>query len=349
MIVLLVALLYIGIMIHLANLEIIHQKKQPLLNAMQIGFVILLIMWLMNALVFILIPPDQVNDPTLATQIGRVDSSTALFFVAIAMLGIGTILYMTRSDDPYYWLARIISRKAPSPVPTYNPDSSIHRLAVILMIFQGIAILWTLTSSGGLEGLDLSYTSSLQALGDLASGGLVYITVTLMGIGWMVRRDTRQVIQRLNLRLPTLKDWIWGIGVALLLYVMLLIATTIWTLVVPAEVIEQQTVASSQLFEAFNSSLILGFLLAVITGVSEEILFRGALQPVFGIILTSLFFTILHVQYALTPATLILFIVSLGFSWARQRASTTAAIIAHTIYNFIPFLLFTLATNTGVA
>lgn len=347
MIYLFIALLYIGVMIHLANLEIIYKKKQPLLRAMHFGLIFMLIVWLLNAIVFIAFTPEQVDDPVLAEQLTQVDPSTALFFMLVVISGIGIIIYLMRSNKPYYWIASILPRDS-SNETKFNPDSSIHRLAVVLMIFQSIAIVWTLTVSGGLQGLDFSYETPLHALADLASGGVVYIVVAIMGIGWMVRRDLTAVLQRLNLRYPTIQDWLWGIGMAILLYVMLLIATTIWTLIVPPEVLEQQTVASSQLFEAFNSSLFLGFLLALITGISEEILFRGALQPVFGLFATSIFFTILHIQYALTPATLILFIVSLGFGLAKQRASTTASIIAHATYNFIPFLLFTLATNAGI-
>ena len=138
-----------------------------------------------------------------------------------------------------------------------------------------------------------------------------------------------------------------GIAMAIVLYGISRVSSDIWMASVSPDVLEQQAAASRQLFESFNSSLVFGLLLALLTGFSEEILFRGALQPVFGIVPTSLFFTIIHIQYTLTPATLIIFIVSLGLGWLRQHISTTSVIIAHIVYNFIPFLLFTLATNTG--
>ena len=93
------------------------------------------------------------------------------------------------------------------------------------------------------------------------------------------------------------------------------------------------------LFEAFEFVAAYGGLLAISVGIGEEILFRGALQPVFGIVITSLLFVALHTQYAFTPAAGILFVVSLGFGLLRARASTTAAIIAHAAYNGIPFVL----------
>jgi len=346
MIVLFLALLYIGTMIYLANREVI-QQKQPLLVAMHYGLVLLLVIWILNALVFVVIPAEQVNDPTLADQINRVDTITALLFVGLATVAIGLIVAMTRSDSVYIWFSRILSGTSSDAKQKYNPASPVHQLAIVLMIVQTVSIVWTLMVSGGLDGLDFSYDNPLQALSDLASGGLIYLIVALLGVGWLTRRDATRLIQRLGLRFPTRQDWVWGIGIALIVYLFSRFGSEIWILVTPTEVIEQQTIATRQLFEVFSESLILGFLLAIITGVSEEILFRGALQPVFGLVASSIFFTILHIQYALTPATLILFIVSLGFGWARQHASTTASIIAHSTYNFIPFLLFTLATTTG--
>ena len=82
---------------------------------------------------------------------------------------------------------------------------------------------------------------------------------------------------------------------------------------------------------------------AVLAGTGEEILFRGAMQPVFGLYFTSLLFILTHAHYGLSPAMLILFAVSVGFGVVRQRYSTTAAIICHTTYNFLPFLLARLA------
>jgi membrane protease YdiL (CAAX protease family) len=57
---------------------------------------------------------------------------------------------------------------------------------------------------------------------------------------------------------------------------------------------------------------------------------------VFGLWPTSILFALIHMQYTLTPATLIILGVALGFGWLRQRYNTTVAIMAHFLYNFIP-------------
>jgi len=73
--------------------------------------------------------------------------------------------------------------------------------------------------------------------------------------------------------------------------------------------------------------------------IGEEIAFRGALQPVFGLWPTALFFALVHIQYTLTPAALIIFGVALGLGWLRRRYNTTTSIVAHFLYDFSLFAL----------
>jgi uncharacterized protein len=63
------------------------------------------------------------------------------------------------------------------------------------------------------------------------------------------------------------------------------------------------------------------------------------MQPVFGLVPTSLLFVAIHAQYTLTPAALLLLVVALGLGWVRIRYGTNAAIIAHFAYNFIPLAM----------
>jgi uncharacterized protein len=76
-------------------------------------------------------------------------------------------------------------------------------------------------------------------------------------------------------------------------------------------------------------------------------LFRGALQPVFGLWITSIFFALLHTQYTLTPASLTIVVVALGLGWLRRRYSTAASIVAHFVYNFVLLALPLLFSSTG--
>jgi len=74
-------------------------------------------------------------------------------------------------------------------------------------------------------------------------------------------------------------------------------------------------------------------------GIGEELLFRGALQPRFGLVLTSLLFAIGHAHYGLSPAMVEVFIVGLVLGLVRRRTNTTACIVIHAGYNFLDLLL----------
>jgi membrane protease YdiL (CAAX protease family) len=76
--------------------------------------------------------------------------------------------------------------------------------------------------------------------------------------------------------------------------------------------------------------------LALVSGVSEEILFRGALWPHFGLLGTSIVFGLLHILpvRALALYPLFAFAVGLVFGWLRGRSSSVAPpAVAHVVVN----------------
>ena len=52
------------------------------------------------------------------------------------------------------------------------------------------------------------------------------------------------------------------------------------------------------------------------------------------LLMTALLFASFHVQYFLSPATLLLFVFGLMFGVVRQRTSLTIVILVHFLYNF---------------
>ena len=226
---------------------------------------------------------------------------------------------------------------------SFDSRKPVHRVAALLMILHVILIFGRLALNEEFGGLDPYTSDELSALLQLAISASLSILVALLGVGWGTRRKLTAVMRRLDLRIPDRRDWLAGLLTAIGLYAMAQAATVLWVQSVSADVFEAQTSSSRLIFNSFNGSLVAGLLLALFTGVSEELLFRGALQPVFGIVITSMYFVVIHVQYAFTPAALILLVVSLGFGWLRLRRGTNAAIIAHAVYNFLPFFLFRLA------
>jgi membrane protease YdiL (CAAX protease family) len=74
--------------------------------------------------------------------------------------------------------------------------------------------------------------------------------------------------------------------------------------------------------------------------VAEEIVFRGALQPRFGLIATAFLFAAVHTQYGITFASLEVFVLGLGLGWLRAASkSTLPGIVTHAGYDLIVGLI----------
>ena len=218
---------------------------------------------------------------------------------------------------------------------TFDPDSRVHMTALVLAIIFLSYTAMDLILVGGVAGLAENLAEQSPGAQDALGSLVIMIVVAFLGVGLLVRRSLTQVLERLALRLPTFQDIVWGVGTAGACLGLIFIFGIVMTFVLSPEALEQQGAASDQIARALGGSLLLVFLAAFGAAVGEEILFRGALQPVFGLIPTTLFFALLHTQYALTPGSAIIVIVGGAFGILKQRTSTTAAIIAHFTYNFV--------------
>src|SRR5207237_5178975 len=74
---------------------------------------------------------------------------------------------------------------------------------------------------------------------------------------------------------------------------------------------------------------------ALIPGLCEEVLFRGALQPRIGLLATALLFTSIHTQYALSLDTVAVLVIALGLGLLRKYTNTTTSCTCHISYNLL--------------
>ncbi len=264
-------------------------------------------------------------------------------YSGFATVSIAIMLLLIIFESPWRHVERLISVSGLIASPTFDSRRPIHRLALLLMIFALAVLYWNASAEGGLQKLLDVYANTEDALLNLTVDAAVYVLLALLGVGWLIRRDWASTCKRLGLRFPTPMDLLLGIALGCILYLGVSLLMLVWQSMAPASSFEEQTAAARQIFDSFSSSLFLGALLALLAAIGEETLFRGALQPVFGVVIASLFFTAIHLQYASTPAAAIVFLASLAFGLARAWLSTTAAIISHFVYNMIPFLLASLA------
>lgn len=227
----------------------------------------------------------------------------------------------------------------------YRPDSLVHQTALILCLLVVLSSVLQFVTVGGLEGVaEMIKQNGISANGTLFDTTMWIMAATL-GVGFAIRRTGTQTLQRLGLRIPTRDDVRAGLIAGGALVAVQMVFQSVWYALDP-QAFADQTIAA----EAVNliiDSLPLALLISLGAAIGEEIMMRGALQPVFGIWPTTVFFVVLHIQYSFTPIMLLILMIGLVLAYLRLRYSTSAAIIAHFVYNVLPFLLFVLMGGTG--
>src|SRR5262249_53249203 len=80
-------------------------------------------------------------------------------------------------------------------------------------------------------------------------------------------------------------------------------------------------------------------IIALCAGISEELLFRGLLQPRFGWLLANIGFAAMHAfQYGL-DGLVVVFVGGALLAFVRQRWNTSASIAVHVSYDMLLLLL----------
>ena len=169
--------------------------------------------------------------------------------------------------------------------------------------------------------------------GELLAQDIPFLILAFVGVGIFIRRSPRETVERLGLLAPRQKRWwlvaIIGIGVFMAVAFGI---EALANVVAPSQQ-KQVTDVTNVLFSRFNNPAAIVFL-GVLAGVVEETLFRGALLPRFGIVATAILFAALHIQYAVSFATLEVFVLGLGLGWLRVRSgSTLTAMVTHAGYD----------------
>lgn len=180
------------------------------------------------------------------------------------------------------------------------------------------------------------------SVADVAAGQLPLIIVAVLGVGLWVRRSPREVVARLGYgRLSPAQLGVCGLFVAGALA--LSVAADALFATIQPQLYERVGELSSQLFSTqglgLGAVLAFGLVIGLGAALGEESLFRGAVQPAFGIIPTSLLFAALHVQYGPSVSIAYIFVLSIGLGLLRSRINTSAAFVAHAGYNFFSVLL----------
>jgi len=222
-------------------------------------------------------------------------------------------------------LARLLFR-SPDTGHTTRLGARLVAMGFLLAV-PGWLLLKGMAASSDLDPLALGTSSFI--------GSLIGFTLLSLGaVGFLIGRDVREMAARLGIRRMAGRD---VLAVVLGLFAIL-------ALNVAMEWFAQRFAPESFARDQAMNELIAGrlsrtetLLLGVSAGVGEELAMRGALQPRFGLIGTSLLFAVLHVQYS--PIG-ILTIAALGMllGLIRKRTSTSTAIAVHVLYDIVAAL-----------
>jgi len=302
---------YVALIVYLANLVLLGAFRVDIVRWMLMGLCLLIGLIGLNTL--------QASD-------GAAGLLMSVTIVLGAVTGSLFVLSPSTREQLRRWLPRSAS---------YQPDSIVHTAAVVLILFQVLFTLAIFQLSGGQVGLAAMLEENPPSAADAVFSGGVYTLLALGGVGLYLRRSLPETLDRLGLNRLTLTAALLAVSAALLMQLTSVIFTAIWVSVTPPELVAQQQAAGNAFALASAASFGSILITAAASAVGEEILFRGALQPVFGLPLTTIMFTLVHTQYLGSPALLYIGLMGAGLGWLRLRYGTSAAILAHFVFNLI--------------
>ncbi|MCA9879868.1 MAG: CPBP family intramembrane metalloprotease [Thermomicrobiales bacterium] len=183
---------------------------------------------------------------------------------------------------------------------------------------------------------DISEIPSVS-VAELVVQAAALLALAYIAVGFPYWRDLRQATERLGIVAPDLRTIGLGLAGTLGAFLIAGLAGFVAQQLNPALGDSLTEIVDTMTAQVQNP--IGAVILGASAGIGEEAVFRGALQPRFGMVLPSLLFTMLHgPQYGFNVALLGLFGVSMILALLRRHANTTAAMIAHALYNAVQVL-----------
>ena len=177
-------------------------------------------------------------------------------------------------------------------------------------------------------------------IAELLVQAAAFVAIAYIAVGFPYWRDLRSATERLGIVAPDSRTIGIAIAATFACFVVASIAGLISQQFEPGlsesldEIVDEMT--------AQVQNPIGAIVLGASAGIGEEAIFRGALQPRYGIIIPSLLFMLLHgPQYGFNLALLGLFGVSIILGLVRKNVNTTAAMITHALFNAVQVLALT--------
>jgi membrane protease YdiL (CAAX protease family) len=221
-------------------------------------------------------------------------------------------------------------RERVARVLNLDPDNPVHGLALVLavILFGSQIALVTFV-----DVLAADQQQPPLTVLDLLAQELPFLIIAVTGVGLFIRRDGKQTAVRLGVVRPA---W-WHITLALAAAGVFLAfgqavdsLSQAWT----PDIWHKVDATTRHIFGGLNTPVGIAAI-AVLPAICEEILFRGALQPRLGLVVTALLFTSIHTQYSISFDTFAVLVIALGLGLIRKYTNTTTSAACHASYNLL--------------
>ncbi|MGB1249722.1 MAG: lysostaphin resistance A-like protein [Candidatus Promineifilaceae bacterium] len=267
------------------------------------------------------------------------DLSTINFTLIGAGLWIPALVGLLLLIPP---VRRLVARIIPIEAPNH-----VHAIALSLAT---IAVPNMLVTVGiGLENLAGNLGDSLDAASLISTTwmqNLGFFLIGLFGVGLFSTRTFPQALKRLKIERISLREV--GLGAAYGIGLLLVMGTALSGAEALGWGNPTVDALSEELYGPFFESIwgILTIGLAAAWG--EETIFRGALQPKFGRILTAILFAIVHGNYGFSIVTVAILFVGYLLGVIRDRHNTSTSMVTHAVFNSVQALAAFLAVQYGI-
>jgi membrane protease YdiL (CAAX protease family) len=212
-----------------------------------------------------------------------------------------------------------------------DPDNPVHAYALVLaVVFFGSQ----LSIIAFTDTLAVDQASPPVAIADIVASEVPFLLLALAGVGLYIRRNFAGAALRLGVTRPTWRQVAIALAAAGAFFAFIQGVDHLSHVFTP-QVASQVKNTTVHMYGGILGDPLGVAALALLPGICEEILFRGALQPRIGLIATAALFTSIHTQYGLSFDTLSILVVAVGLGLIRKYANTTTSGICHVTYNLL--------------
>lgn len=212
-----------------------------------------------------------------------------------------------------------------------DAENPVHTLALVLAV---LLLGWQVTLLAFVDVLAADRSQAPLTILDMFAQELPFLIIAFVGVGLYIRREGSEAAERLGVVRPA---W-WQVTLALTAagaFAAFSFGVEALSHAWTPQVAHGIDVTSQHLFGGLDNDPFGIASVALLPAICEEILFRGALQPRLGLIVTALLFTSIHTQYSVSFDTLAVFILAIGLGLIRKYTNTTTSIITHATYNLV--------------